>query len=242
VLVYPRLASLERLGLRAARPAGESPADRKVVEDPLRLAGARDYAPGDSVRHIHWKSTARRGVLQTKLFEPGASHHLVIALNGQTLEHAYEGVMSDYFETVIMVAASLANAALEARHPVGLITNNGVRGEGPRIRVPAGRHTGQLTRLLEVMARLTHFSLMPFDQLLRVEAPTLPFGATVIVVSALATESIQAALLALHDAGHPVALVLVGEADRLPPTTLPASVPVYAVTQNWNELAALELD
>jgi uncharacterized protein (DUF58 family) len=193
------------------------------------------------VRHIHWKSTARRGLLQTKIFEPGASQHLFLAVNGQTLEHAYEGVLTEYFETVILVAASLAQAALEARHPVGLVTNNGMRGEGPRARVPAGRHAGQLTRLLEAMARLTHFSLMPFDQLLRLEAPRLSFGATVIAVSALATEPIQAALMALRDAGHPTALVLVSEADRLPATSLPASIPVYAVTENWTNLASLEL-
>ncbi len=242
VIVYPRLASLERLGLKAARPGGEWPTDRRVVEDPLRLAGARDYAPGDSMRHIHWKSTARRGMLQTKMFEAAANQHLMIALNGQTLEHAFEGVLTDYFETVIMVAASLARAAAEARYPVGLVTNNGARGEGPSIRVPASRHGSQLTRLLEVMARLTHFTWMPFDQLLRREAASLPFGATVIAVSALATEPIQAALLALHDAGHPVALVVVAEAGRVPETSLPISIPVYPVTENWTDLATLELD
>jgi uncharacterized protein (DUF58 family) len=242
VIVYPRVASLERLGLRAARPGGEWLAERRVVEDPLRLAGARAYAPGDSLRHIHWKSTAHHQALQTKTFEPGASHHLIIALNGQTLEHAYEGVMRDYFETVIMVAASLANAGLEARRPVGLMTNSGMRGEGPRVRVPAARHPGQLTRLLEVMARLTHFTLMPFDRLLQLEAANLPFGASVIAVSALATEAIQAALLSLRDAGHPVALALVAEPGRVPVAALPASIPVYPVTQSWRDIEALELD
>jgi uncharacterized protein (DUF58 family) len=163
-------------------------------------------------------------------------------LNGQTLERAYEGVLTDYFETAIMVASALANAALEARHPVGLTTNNSVVGASRRVRLPATRHASQLTRLLETMAQLTHFTLMPFDQLLRLEAPTLPFGASVVAVSGVVTEAIQAALLALYDAGHPVSLVVVAEADRRPPIRLPDSIPVYFVLPRWAELHAFELD
>jgi uncharacterized protein (DUF58 family) len=242
VLVYPRLVPVERLGLRLARPAGEEPASRRVVEDPLRLAGVRDYFPGDPVRHIHWKSTARHGRLQTKVFEPGASQHLYLFLNGQTLERVYEGVLTDYFETAVVVASALANAALEARHPVGLTTNNSVIGASRRVRLPATRHASQLTRILETMAQLTHFTLMPFDQLLRLEAPSLPFGATVVVISSVATEAVQMALLALLDAGHPVALVVVAEDDRRPPISLPDSIPVYFVAPHWSNLHALELD
>jgi uncharacterized protein (DUF58 family) len=242
VLVYPRLIPVERLGLRLARPSGEEPAARRVVEDPLRLAGVRDYFPGDPVRHIHWKSTARHGRLQTKLFEPGASQHLYLCLNGQTLERVYEGVLTDYFETAIMAASALANAALEARHPVGLTTNNSVIGASRRVRLPATRNAAQLTRILETMAQLTHFTLMPFDQLLRLEAPSLPFGATVVAVSSVVTEAIQAALLALFDAGHPVALVVIAEDQRRPLISLPDSIPVYFVAPRWTDLHALELD
>ncbi|MCC7358158.1 MAG: DUF58 domain-containing protein [Anaerolineales bacterium] len=241
LLVYPRLVTVEELRLRLARPAGEEAATRRIVEDPLRLAGVRDYSPGDSIRHIHWKSTAHQGRLQTKVFEPGASQHLIVCVNGQTLEHAYEGVLGAHFETVLMAAASLANAALDRCQPVGLFTNNSARDASHRVRLPATRHATQLTRILETLAQLTHFTLMPFDQLLRLEATTLPFGASVVAVSALATEAIQSALLALHDAGHPATLVLIAAPGRVPATSLPAAIPVYVVTQDWTELEALEL-
>jgi uncharacterized protein (DUF58 family) len=241
VLVYPRLVPLAELHIRAARPGGELRTERRVIEDPLALAGIRDYRPGDSVRQIHWKSTARRGQLQTKIFEPAASQQLVLFLNGQTLPHAYEGVIGDYMETVLVVGASIAQAALEARYPVGMYTNNSARDEARRVRLPASRHAAQLTRILETMAQLTPFTSLPFDQLLRLEAPQLPFGATVIAVSAIVSEPILSALLALHDAGHPVSLIL---ANDQPPADLPASdeLPVYYVRQNWDELETLQLD
>jgi uncharacterized protein (DUF58 family) len=242
VLVYPRLVPLNRIPLHVARPTGERLGERRIVEDPLRLAGVRDYRPGDSVRHIHWKNSARLGQLQTKVFEPAASQHLVICLNGQTLERAYEGVLGDYFETAMMVAASVANAGLEARHPVGLFTNNSVRDVSRRVRLPANRHATQMLRILETLAQMTHFTLMPFDQLLRLEAPSLPFGASVIAVSAIATDAILTALLNLRSAGHPVALIVISSPTRVPAVSLPDDIPVYFVTQNWTDLDALELD
>ena len=242
VLVYPRLVPLNRIPLRVARPGGELLGERRIVEDPLRLAGVRDYRPGDPVRHIHWKTSARTGQLQTKVFEPAASQHLLIFLNGQTLERAYEGVMGDYFETAVMVAASLANAGLDARHPVGLFTNNSVRDASRRVRLPASRHASQMVRILETLAQMTHFTLMPLDQLLRLEAPNLPFGASLIAVSAVANDALLTALLDLRAAGHPVALIVIAEPGRVPAVVLPRDIPVYFVTENWTELEALELD
>ncbi len=243
ILVYPRLVPVDQLQLRAARPGGELRAQRRIIEDPLALAGIRDYRPGDSVRHIHWKSTARRGQLQTKVFEPGASQQLVLFLNGQTLPHAYEGIIGDYFETVLVVGASLAKAGLDARYPVGLFTNNSAREEARRVRLPASRHAAQLTRILETMAQLTHFTSLPFDQLLRLEAGQMPYGATVIAVSSIVNEAILAALLALHDAGHPVSLIIANdEAAPMGDLPVPVELPIYYVRQNWDELEAFQLD
>jgi uncharacterized protein (DUF58 family) len=243
LLVYPKLVPLEKLGLRTARPLGDFGTPRRITADPLRLASVRDYRPGDSIRHIHWKATARRGALQTKVFDPSASQHLAIFLNSQTLEHAYEGVMSDYLETAIVVAASVAQAGLDARYPVGLFTNGTAREMQRRVRLPPSRHASQLTRILETLAQLTHFSFLGFDDLLRVEAPQLAYGATVLAVSAILTEPLLSALLDLQASGHPAALILIGE---LPQRALgqmeTAQLPVYGVTQNWTDLETLHLD
>ena len=89
----PSLAAHQRdaalLRLRLARPSGEQVTNRRIVEDPLRLAGVRDYRPGDSVRHIHWKSTARQGRLQTKvnlMAELGKIHRVVQRELGRDLD------------------------------------------------------------------------------------------------------------------------------------------------------------
>jgi uncharacterized protein (DUF58 family) len=251
VLVYPKMVPLEKLGLKAARPSGDFGAERRVIADPLRLAGVRAYQPGDSLRHIHWKATARRGALQTKVFDPSASRPLIVFLNSQTMPRAHEGILPERLETAVVAAASIARAGLEARHAVGLFTNGAVKDAQRRARIPVSRHPAQLTRILETLAQLTVFTLLPFESLLRAEAASLPFGATLVAVSALVSESILAALLDLRAAGHPVALVLVGaerseaiaepkrKSKDAPP--FPPEIPVYVVEENWMEMEGLEV-
>lgn len=236
LMVYPKIVPLEQLGFQAAYPLGDFRITRRLITDPLRLAGARDYAPGDSMRHVHWKATARRGTLQTKVFDPSASRHLIIALNGQTLERAYEGIITDYFETAIVVAASIANAATDAQVAVGLFTNSAVRGNPGRVRVPASRHKTQLTRILEALAQLGPVHLAPLEDVMVLEMPLLPYGATIVVISALITEALLATLLEWHDAGHPITLITI---SKPPPMTVPPEIPVLTVTQNWTELQQL---
>lgn len=246
--VYPKIVPFQQLDLQPARPQGDHATFRRIVDDPLRLAGVREYEPGDSLRHIHWKATARRGTLQTKKFDPSASRQLYLCLNLQSLEHAYGGILVDELETAIVGAASLAHAALEARLPVGLLSNGTLRDTEGLARLPASRHADHELRLLELLARITYFTNTQFDQLLRAEAPNFPYGATLVVISTLLTEALQAQILDLRRAGHPVAAILVGSrfAGRAPLPGLSegaaGGLPVYHLTRNWTELEAIKFD
>lgn len=239
VLVYPKIVPLAQPGLPAAKPLGDFGSARRVLEDPLRLAGARNYQPGDSVRFLHWKATAHRRSLQTKVFDPSASPHWIVLLNTQTLEHLYEGVVTDFFETAITVAASLAHAGLEVQRSVGLISNSAVREADRWVHIAASRHAAQQLHILEALAQLTHPPLLPFEHLLRIEAPQLPYGASIFAVTPVMNEAIAAALLDYRRKGHPVALITIGrKPDR---AAIPPELPWYAVTENWTEMTALHL-
>lgn len=241
VLVYPRVVPVAALNLRPERPYGEGRAARRILTDPLRVAGARPYLPGDSLRHIHWNATARQGALQTKRFEPSADPHLIIGLNAQTLDWAQGGVRLELFEQGITAAASLACAALEAGRPVGLLSNGALGASQWRVRVPPARHSGQAARLLELLAQLTVYTLAPFDTVLTTELPRLPYGASLLIITALLNDSLRAALLAVRAHGHPLTVIKLGP----PPEAeagLPADVLLYHLPEAGGPDAALELD
>ncbi len=239
LLVYPKIVALEQLGLPPAKPLGDFGSDRRVIDDPLRLAGARDYQAGDSVRYIHWKATAHRGSLQTKVFDPSSAPHWLVALNTQTLDHLYEGLVPDFLESAIVVAASLAHAGLEARRAVGLSSNSAVRGSDRWVQLPASRHAQQTVRILEVLAQLTHPPLLSFEDLLRLEARHLPYGASIFAVTPIVNDAIVSMLLDYRARGHPVALIVIGrQPDRL---LIPIELPLFVILENWTEMKALKM-
>jgi uncharacterized protein (DUF58 family) len=238
VLVYPKIVPVQQLSLSVARPLGDYGSERRILDDPLQVAGARDYQPGDSVRHVHWKATAHRTTLQTKMFDPSAAPYWMICLNVQTLERLYEGVVVEFLETAIVAAASLAVAGLETRRSVGLVTNGAVNESQEWTYLPASRHASQVSRLLDTFAELNSTPLLTFDHLLRLEQPRLPYGASIFVITSLINDAMLDGLLSLRRKGHPVALILVGrQLDR----PVPPDVPLCVVRENWTELTALNL-
>jgi uncharacterized protein (DUF58 family) len=240
VLVYPKIVPLTAFGLPAYRPFGEQKTLRRLVEDPLRLAGAREYAPGDSFRHIHWKATAHRQALQTKIFDPSASRPLAIFLNVNTFELMIEGQDSELQEYAITAAASIAAWAAEHKHPAGLYANSIVQPGARRIVLRPSAHPDQLLRILDALARTVGFGRWPIDAILQVEAPRLPRGTTIIVVTAVVNDRLRRVLVDLRDREYGVALVTLGDAK--PGTRLPG-VQHYAIggRKEWDELEALEL-
>jgi uncharacterized protein (DUF58 family) len=81
LIVRPLVTSMERLNLPSVAPFGEHRSSTRLLDDPLRVSGIRDYAPGDEPRRIHWKATARAGALQSKIYDPSTRQALMIFLD-----------------------------------------------------------------------------------------------------------------------------------------------------------------
>ena len=236
--VYPRVVPVEQLGLPFERPAGPSGARRRIVEDPLRMASVREYVPGDSIRYIHWKNTARRKQLQTKVFEPQASEVLTLCLDLQTTTDPY-GEVPEYLELGVAAAASLAVHALDQRQAVGLCVNGGPPDTQGWTFIAPGRHHRQGTQILAALAPLSGFRTLTLSRLLLRSMHSLPYGSSVVAISARTTELLLLALLALQDAGHPVVLLTVG--DRKP--RVPARFTTFHLggRDAWHRLDTLAL-
>jgi len=67
IFVYPKIKELSGFSLASRRPIGDSLSRRIVWSDPSRPAGVREYRPGDPVKNIDWKTTARRGEMYVRI-------------------------------------------------------------------------------------------------------------------------------------------------------------------------------
>lgn len=219
LIVYPRVVPLAALGLPAGRPLGEWLARRRLHTDPLRFAMVRDYVPGDNPRYVHWPASAHAGRLQTKQFDPSDTLTLMLAVDVQTRLRAFEHV-PEYLELGITAAASIAMEALAQRHMVGLCANAlGTKGQG-WVTVRPGRHPDQARQLLTAMAMLKPFLGLSLSASLHRLQPQLPYGATVVAITACPQEEVYEQLLALERAGHNTILLTMGEEVPDVPETL----------------------
>jgi uncharacterized protein (DUF58 family) len=239
IIVYPRTVPLTVLGLPAQHPFGDYRTPLRVMPDPNRMMSVREYAPGDDIRFIHWKATARRTALQTKIFDPSASRPLVIFLNVNTYDHIWEGIDRALQELAITIAASVARYGWENGYSTGLFANSVAYPGGERVRVTPGTHPGQLTWILEALAKVVDYGRWPVEAVMETEAGHLPYGSTVIVISARVGDDLARVLLDLRRREHAMVLITVGEERLAEP---PAGVVYYhAGHEVWNELESLQL-
>lgn len=235
LVVYPRTVPLVALGLPAQRPFGERRGTERIFEDPGRIAGVRDYRPGDPLRRIDWKATARRQLLQSRVYEPSTTLHLITALNIATLEHTWEGYIPELLERAIVAAASVIRSAFEARYAVGLIANGSFPDADRPIKIPAGRDPDQLLKILEALAMIGPFMISPLEAMLDRESHTFPLGATLVLVTVRLPEELAAALIRIRDEGHQVMVLNCSDEEW---GTDISGVPIYTAGRYLREFEA----
>lgn len=211
IVVYPRLLSLHELGVPPFAPLGQARQERQLLTDPSKIIGVREYRPDDPFRLIHWKATARLGALQVRLTEPATAQQLALFLNIDTFEHYWEGLDIAAAEHAIEIAAAIAAWSDAQRYAVGVYANGVVAGSDQPLRVPPGRGTAQLSKVLDGLARISPYSTVPFSRVLSMEAARLPWGSTVVVITPLLQDALIAQIMAMLARGQRVVLVAIGD-------------------------------
>ena len=241
VVVYPKLIPIAALGLPPMHPFGDSGTQRRVLEDPLRLMGTREYVTGDSYRHIHWKATAHRQELQTKVFEPSASRPLAVFLNLRTSRYINEGIDPVALEFSISVAASVAHWGWQQGHAIGLYTNSVISESRERIHLRPRNEPEQLHAILEALARTEPDGRWSLNSVLQLEGNQLRPGSTLIAITTIVYKGVIETLLELAQRQYSVTLIVISKTPNRD-LQIPG-VRIYHLEQQeaWDELDSLVL-
>lgn len=237
LVVFPRVYSLRDLDLPAERPFGELKGRHAMFEDPLRVSGLREFRPGDSLRRVDWKATARLGELTSRIYDPAATRQVYVLLNIDTLTHVWEGYLKEDLERSVSTAASVAVWAAGQRYAVGLLANGSFPDADRPIRLPPSSSREQVTRILEALAMVQPLTLNALADTIRRESGRIPLGSTIVAVASLVPESLAGALLRLHAEGHSV--FLLSTSERVDASLLPG-IPVHSLVSAFGRLAEAE--
>ena len=130
LVVRPRLTALDGLFSDAGRAAGDG---RRIL---LRRAAGfdfhsvREYEQGESLRRVHWPTSARRGQLMVKELEDTAHDGVVVILDCDP-RHAVGDPPDSSFDAAVRVAGSLVQAHAVRGHAVTLASTGGTRAVVP---------------------------------------------------------------------------------------------------------------
>lgn len=210
-LVRPRSVAVRTLE-REDPWGGDIRARRGLLEDPTRYGGVRPYQPGDPLRRIHWRATARLGTPVSKLFDPARHREVVVALDIQTLPGpawmpAYD---DDLVEGLCVAAASLVRRLRAEGAAVGLAATAYSGARRPLAFIAPGATDSQVERCLDLLARLSSFPSAPFELLLTSLLRTLRPGTALLVLSARDPSPYLPALRRVAASGYRVRFLAFG--------------------------------
>ena len=122
LLVYPRLVELDRLFSEGGTYAQDG--RRLLLRRPsgFDLHSVRDYEQGESLRKVHWRSTAKRGELMVKELEDAPRDEVAILLDGEA-----SAVVGESFDVQVRVAGSLLLAQARRGRRAVLLVNGAHR-------------------------------------------------------------------------------------------------------------------
>jgi len=245
LLVGPRTVPVRHSG-RDVAPIGERRARTSLHADPALYGGVRPFQPGDPLRRIHWRATARLGTPVSRRYEPARGREVVIAIDVQTIPGPHwEMTYNDTaFEGLCVAAASLARQLLADGASCGIAAAS-FTGTIQRLAyLPPQASHGQLARVSEVLARIGPISSGPYAGLLTWLTRRVPPGSVVLTLSARDPRSYLPAMQRLARSGYRVEHVALGEdADRHAASVRRAGVPVSVATldPDWEHADALVL-
>jgi len=210
LFVHPRTIVFDGQSLGFLRDLEGLPA-ADLSRDDVSFHALNEYQPGDDLRRVHWRSSARTGVLMVRQYEETRRSHFVIGLSRASGEYAEP----DEFELAISLAGSVGLRAIRDSQHVDLRVQGRAlpSGTGKQLLdslagVEEGRaKDGTLSALAGTVA--AHMPLSSVVVLvagsrtspeeLRAACARLPFGSRVLAIVA--------------DLGEPPSLRRIGDAD-----------------------------
>jgi uncharacterized protein (DUF58 family) len=176
IVVRPRLADLDGLFSDAGSTAGDG---RRVLL--RRSAGfdfhsVREYEQGESLRRVHWPTSARRGQLMVKELEDTASDGVVVVLDCDPRTQA-----GDAFDSSFDAAVRAAGSLVQAHSSRGRVAFLASTGQGRAV-VPV-RSAADLEGLLTSLAAARADARDGLARFLAGEHPWSSNGELVVVTS-----------------------------------------------------------
>lgn len=202
LMIMPPIVPLPEIQIAPGGRSGEGQPRQNAPERSVSSSSVREYLPGDSLRWIHWLTTARREKPFVRVFDGTPAGDWRIVLDLEDRVQAGSGWDST-IEHSIVLTASLADRGLRMRRAVGLAVN----GE-ELVWLPPEDNPLQRWNILRALA-LVDTGTTPLDTLLKnMESDIRSHTSIILITPSLSGNWIEALLPLMWRGVTPTVLLL----------------------------------
>jgi len=188
ITVYPATIDLPLLDFASFSGSGRRSGYQSIKGISSHASSVREFTSGDSLHHIHWRSTARMGKLMVKTFDADRSYNppkvawILLDMNEKAHFGRGEEASEDY---TITIAASLVKKCLQSGRQVGILASD----ECHSLITP---ETGekQLWDILETLALMKTNKELALSELFSYHPDSFCHSPLVIIIATSASESL----------------------------------------------------
>jgi len=203
VVVHPTPEHIPDVWTRVAALRAPQAPRRRFRGEGTELYGTRPFTPGDDLRRVDWKSTARRGQLIVREYERAEATDATIILDLQRSAHRGEGDDATV-ERAVKLVASVAAQMLERGSAVGLVAAG-----AEDLSVVPSADPRQSVRILDALARVLPDAAEQLADVVAAHRAFVPSGGMAMVVSPRLTTDALNVAAALVERGHQVGWMVV---------------------------------
>ena len=208
VLVYPRVYELDGLFTDSGGTGGDHGRALLHRASGYDLHSIRDHQQGESLRRVHWRSTAKRRKLMVKELQDTPRDEALVLLDGDA-QTVVGAAPDSTFDVQVRAAASILNRLVEAGQHSSLVIH-----AAARVRVRLGGGGGDWPTALAALAAVRADAPRNLASVLsEAHGPAALDATRVYVVTAGMSATLAERLLALRGAQRDIAVVWVDAAS-----------------------------
>jgi uncharacterized protein (DUF58 family) len=183
VIVYPTIHPMDFIYSKGL-PSGSLPIDNKMYEDVTQFRSVREYVPGDDMKRINWKASAKNNKLFTMEYDATMYFPVLTVLNFSQDDYPRR-YRETLMERAAEIAASIPFYYATLKQEIGLISTGLPKDEEEGytiVPIKAGYEHAQ--GMLEHIATLKPSEgNIDFNDILYKSGVSLPMGVKVMVVT-----------------------------------------------------------
>lgn len=204
IKIYPRVYNLLNFNLKSMQAYGTVTTKQKTYEDNTSVSDIRKYYPGDSIKKVHWKISAKKGGIYVKNYEMTGSALTYVFLDFK--QDSFIGINAiELEERAVEASASIVYYMLKNSVSVEMFVNSS------RPYSCKGRELKEISKFLDILCEVKPNGSRRMAEVLSKRVRLINRGASIIIVTGELTEEDLLAYCQIKEYGYDIILIYVSD-------------------------------